>query len=263
MSIYINSYDAISEKNTPYQSQMHSHDFYEIYCFLEGDAEYCVEGRRYALHPGDMVLLRKGEVHKVALLSSRRYHRIGVHFDLGNASELPQSEDLLTPFLNRPSGKFNHYPAAIFPDNHRIHYLQQIVKNEKQGIYYLLPLLCELTDAFPILQRSELFAEKDTAAPIMKYINQNLTEKITLENLSQKFHISQTHLNRLFRQSASTTVWEYITIKRLFLAQEMLKKGQSPTTVYMHCGFQEYSTFYRSYKRYFGIYPSKQVKASG
>lgn len=258
MDIYINSYEAISDKNTPYQSQMHSHDFYEIYCFLEGDAEYCVEGRRYALHPGDMVLLRKGEVHKVELLSPQRYHRIGVHFDLGNSSELMRSEHLLAPFLKRPSGKFNHYPAAIFSDNHRLHYLRQIVKNEKQGIYYLLPLLCELAEAFPILQQSELFAEKDTAAPIMKYINQNLTERMTLEILSQKFHISQTHLNRLFRQSASTTVWEYITIKRLFLAREMLENGQSPTVVYMQCGFQEYSTFYRAYKRYFGVSPSKR-----
>lgn len=256
MDIYINSYEATSEASAPYQPHMHSHDLYEIYCFLEGDAEYCVEGRRYALRPGDMVLLRKGEVHQVAMLSSQRYRRIGVHFDFGNCSELPQSEHLLTPFLNRPSGKFNHYPAAIFPDDHRLHYLQQIVKNEEQGIYYLLPLLCELADAFPILQSSELFAEKDTAAPIMKYIKQHLTEKLTLETLSQKFHISQTHLNRLFRQSASTTVWEYITIKRLFLAREMLENGQSPTAVYMHCGFQEYSTFYRAYKRHFGVSPS-------
>ena len=123
---------------------------------------------------------------------------------------------------------------------------------------YLLPLLCELADAFPVLQQSELYAQKDPAAPIMKYINRNLSEKLSLEILSQQFFISQTHLNRLFRKSANISVYEYITIKRLFMAQDLLAKGHTPNEVYSTCGFQEYSTFYRAYKRHFGVSPSKQ-----
>lgn len=257
MDNYIDGYDTVTEENVSFTSDMHSHDFYEIYCFLSGNAQYCVEGRRYALAPGDILLLTKGEVHRVELHSQERYCRLGVHFDL---RDIPGDIDLghlLSPFHNRPLGKYNHYPAHLFANEIWIHYLRQIAhaKNSGVSVCYLLPLLCELANAFPALQQAALYAEKDSAAPIMKYINRNLSEKLTLESLSQKFFISQTHLNRLFRKSAGTTVWEYITIKRLFMAQDLLSKGHTPYKVYSICGFQEYSTFYRAYKRHFGVSP--------
>ena len=36
---------------------MHMHDNYEIYSFLSGDAEYYVEGSRYPLKSGDIILI--------------------------------------------------------------------------------------------------------------------------------------------------------------------------------------------------------------
>lgn len=42
------------------------------------------------------------------------------------------------------------------------------------------------------------------------------------------------------------------------MAQDLLAKGHTPNEVYSTCGFQEYSTFYRAYKRHFGVSPSKQ-----
>lgn len=259
MKLHIDGYDLITEKNHAFEAKMHSHNYYEIYCFLSGDAEYCVEGRHYSLTPGDVLLLTKGEVHRVELHSPEQYCRIGVHFDLGDIPKEIDLNHLLSPFRDRPLGKFNHYPAHLFAKDSWIHYLRQIAHIKEAGVSvcYLLPLLCELADAFLILQQSELYAEKDPAAPIMKYINRNLSEKLTLEILSQKFFLSKTHLNRLFRKSAGITVWEYITIKRLFMAQDLLNKGCTPHEVYSSCGFQEYSTFFRAYKRYFGVSPNK------
>ena len=37
--------------------------------------------------------------------------------------------------------------------------------------------------------------------------------------------MSQTHLNRIFRAATGTTVWQYITIKRLYFAKELLEQG--------------------------------------
>lgn len=259
MENFIDGYEVVTEENVSFTTDMHSHEYYEIYCFLSGNAQYCVEGRRYDLAPGDILLLTKGEIHRVELHSQERYHRIGVHFNLHNVSSDIDLGYLLSPFHNRPIGKFNHYPARLFANEIWIHYLHQIVhpNNAAVSVCYLLPLLCELANAFSILQQAEIYAEKDSAAPIMKYINRNLSQKLSLEILSQKFYISQTHLNRLFRKSVGTTVWEYITIKRLFMAQDLLSKGYTPYEIYSTCGFQEYSTFYRAYKRHFGVSPSK------
>lgn len=261
MDIVISPHYGFSDINQVYQATMHTHERYEIYCFLEGKAQYCVEGRRYDLSPGDLMVMRKGEVHMVDVDCSKPYRRIGVHFNIDSQVQLPLKQ-LHSPFQDRPAGKFNHYPARLFPDNRWEFYLQKMYAERGQdtAICHLLPLLCELKEQFILLQSSDLTAEKDPAAPIMKYINAHLTDDLSLEGLSRQFYTSQTHLNRLFRKSVGTTVWKYVTIKRLFLARELLNKGVRATQVYAQCGFADYSTFFRAYKQFFGAAPSADCK---
>ena len=89
----------------------------------------------------------------------------------------------------------------------------------------------------------------------MGYINRHLTEELSLSMLAERFNISKSYLNELFRKSAGTTVWNYIVVKRLFTARERIMAGETPTSVFADCGFQDYTTFYRAYKQHFGISP--------
>ena len=82
-----------------------------------------------------------------------------------------------------------------------------------------------------------------------------VAEELSLEELSSRFYLSQTHLNRIFRASTGTTVWQYITIKRLYFAKELLETGKKPTEVAPLCGFKDYTTFFRAYKKLFGFAP--------
>ncbi|MBQ1265091.1 MAG: helix-turn-helix transcriptional regulator [Oscillospiraceae bacterium] len=259
---HIEAYHGITEEAGTVHSQMHSHPFYEIYCFLDGNAEYCVEGRRYQLSKGDLMLMRCGEVHHYELSNCSRYERMGVHFDLPEDDTLFDRAHLLAAFDDRAAGKLNHYPAAAFEGSLWEFYLRKITqaKDKRQALCYLLPRLMELADDFLRLQELPSAAERDPAAPIMKYISQNLQQKLSLEQLCAQFYISKTHLNRLMRQSTGTTVWEYITVKRLFLAREKIMAGERPTEVYAACGFSDYTTFYRAYKQHFGVSPSGREK---
>ena len=45
--------------------QLHNHDEYELLLFLEGDATYVVEEKSYTLEPGDIILIRKHEMHRI------------------------------------------------------------------------------------------------------------------------------------------------------------------------------------------------------
>lgn len=258
--LHVEGYHMITDNPGPIHSQMRSHEYYEIYCFLAGDAEYCVEGRRYFLQPGDLILLCKGEVHHYELNSRGTYERIGVHFDLPDLQDTFNKAHLLSPFLNRSSGSFNHYPAQLFPNRQWLFYLQKIsqAQNRMDALCYLLPLLMDIAECFPVLQKSPPVAERDPASPIIKYINQNLSEDLSLDKLCHQFFVSKTHINRLFRQATGTTVWDYITVKRLFLAREKIQAGANPSIIFSECGFRDYSTFFRAYKNHFGYSPSSQ-----
>ena len=47
------------ENSLSHKVMLHSHHEYEIYMFLEGDCYYVVDGRRYELSKGDIIIIRK------------------------------------------------------------------------------------------------------------------------------------------------------------------------------------------------------------
>ncbi|MBO5783869.1 MAG: helix-turn-helix transcriptional regulator, partial [Clostridia bacterium] len=55
-----------------------------------------------------------------------------------------------------------------------------------------------------------------------------------------------------------STVWEYVTIKRLIRAREIIGAGTSPTEAAGACGFNDYSAFYRASRRQFGHSPREK-----
>lgn len=256
MDIFIENMHNCSENPTQGDYPMHIHNgSHEIYCFLSGDAGYSVEGNRYQLSRGDLMLMRKGEVHHLILKSDARYERMVINFDIPQDMDL--SGKLLAAFNDRSLGKYNHYPASMFPDNQWMYYLNKICSYDdpQQKLCYLLPLLNDLADCFEAVKNSDYHSEKDRAASVIKYINNHLSEDLSLDSLSAHFYLSKTHLNRIFKQSTGTTVWDYITVKRLFMARELINAGETPTKVYPRCGFLDYTTFYRAYKQHFGVSP--------
>ncbi len=91
---------------------------------------------------------------------------------------------------------------------------------------------------------------------MLSYIDSHLgAEKLSSALLSKKFYMSETELNRSFKKSTGLPVGKYINIKRLILARELLKKGMPANEVSLRCGFNDYSTFFRAYKKQFGANP--------
>ena len=250
-------YFHIAHKKTAQPAQsgfaMHTHDYYEILYFLSGDADYAVEGNVYRLHSGDMLIVRKAEAHRLVLRSDAPYERIVLNFDTDD-------EGLLQVFDRRPLGRHNLYKSAEIPEGRWRYYLEQICryKDDVRREYYLLPLLNELNEHG--VPESE--GIRDRAQEIIAYINGHLGDRLSLDDICGRFYISKTHLNRIFQKSTGTTVWNYITVKRLFLARELISQGGKPTDVYAGAGFSDYTAFFRAYKKQFHE-PPKAQKQSG
>lgn len=236
---------------------MHTHNDYEIFCFISGNADYTVEGGYYRLSPGDLMLMRKGEAHHIIIKSDAVYERMVVNFDLDNTECFGLRAELLAAFEDRPLGEFNHYRASLFPHNNWMHYIKKIlsVEDENHRMLYLLSLLEEISEHSKSLKEESSGDNSAVVSSIIRYINRHITDELSLELLSERFFISKTHLNRIFRNFTGTTVWDYITAKRLFLSRELIKSGIPSTEVFKRCGFQDYSSFFRAYKKRFGVSP--------
>lgn len=238
---------------------MHTHDGYEAYCFLSGKAKYFVEGTIYPLRPGDILIMKKAESHTLLLLKDQPYERIAIHFSTD--AIVGENKDKLLSYLNdRPLGKNNRFPAAIFREKNWLYYLNSVCEsdNEETRKLYLTVLLTELcASASDIRPDNEV---RDNISEVIAYINSHLSDDLSLDSICSVFHTSRSHTNRKFRQMTGSSMWEYIKRKRLLMAKELLLGGKNPCRVYEKCGFSEYSSFYRAYKAEFGVSPKDDHK---
>ena len=81
---------------------------------------------------------------------------------------------------------------------------------------------------------------------------------MSLELICNELFITKSYLNKLFNLYLKMSPGKYIASKRLSAAQKEIRAGVNPTEVFAKVGFGEYSTFYRSYRAYFGYPPSEE-----
>ena len=253
-SIYLDARRTLTENPSLDDFHMHTHDFYEIYCFISGNAKYYVEGNIYNLKSGDILFIKKSEAHTLQLTSEADYERAVVNFN-ADAVINEETQTILSAFDGLPLGKGNRFPFSQFKNKHWHHYIDKMLSSDNEEIkrLYLSVLINEMFECSA--EALTLPTVQDTSSDIIAYLNQNITAPMTLESICNKFYISKSQLNRKFKRMTGSTVWEYITAKRLILAKDLLQHGESPTTVYTKCGFNDYTTFYRAYKAKFSVSP--------
>lgn len=92
---------------------------------------------------------------------------------------------------------------------------------------------------------------------IIHYINENLASDLTIETLSDKFFLSKYHMMRKFKEETGYSMHQYILEKRILAARNLILEGSAATVASVECGFKDYSTFSRAYKKLLGRLPSE------
>ncbi len=240
---------------------IHTHTNVELLYFVSGKGTYYVEGSKYPLSPGDLLLVRPGEAHFVEPDLSQDYDRIVLNFDPTLFSALDPEEALLHPFVQREAGKHNRYTAAHFDTHQYQKYLFDMFQCENDRLSLLANLILLLREIDTAFLRVDLDSVSPNAVEyeIIRYINQNLHREISIQELSEQFFLSRAQLCLRFKNAIGTSVGKYITIKRLMLARQQIRQGEKPTDVFSACGYQDYSTFYRAYIRLFGHSPKQEA----
>ena len=102
------------------------------------------------------------------------------------------------------------------------------------------------------------FTENPAFKRLIEYVDENFTQKLNLEQISDQFGFSKNYVCHLFKKHFNTTFSLYLTGKRMELAKKHLSdKSLSVTEVAYLCGYRDYHSFYRVYKNYFGCSPKE------
>lgn len=239
---------------------MHTHDEVEIYMLISGHGIFHIEGTAYPLSPGDVLVMRPAESHYFELTAEAPYERAVINFNMEAFRSIDPEGTLTKALTERDAGKQNQYKAFAFNGGSSYVHWQTMMNDQGDAyINLLVGLMGLLREIYGIFYRQEkMDNSKDLLEyRLVQYINSHIAEPITLDQICDHFFISKAQLCRLFRKTTATTVWQYITVKRLVLARQLLEEGGNPTRIYNQCGFRDYSTFYRAYLKHYGCPPAQ------
>lgn len=243
----------------------HYHDFHKLLLFLGGNVTYHVEGRSYALKPYDLVFVGAGEVHCPSVSEDADYERIIIYISPEYAATAGRSDDLSHCFRQAAQQHSNVLRPDNVPENRILSVLKELQRTYQMPDYadelYRNTLFLEL---MILLNRSALRRDlpflEDTHANekilgILAYINEHLTEELSIEALCEHFFLSRYYLMHTFKTETGYTIGNYIATKRLLHARELILSGTPITEACFACGFRNYSTFSRAYKKQFSTSP--------
>ena len=243
----------------------HFHAFHKIYICLSGSAGYAVEGQSYRLEPGDVVLVPKGAIHRPEMRGQTACERIIVYISPDFLQRIGGQWDLETCFT-QAHAQFSYVLRSRGHLDRMMQLLQSLENSQaeegfgidllRQSIFlqFLIRLTQSMTDHQFRYVHSANCDEKIVS--ILQYLNQHLAEPLSIDRLSEQFFVSKYHMMRRFKAETGYTIHGYLTEKRLMLAREQLAAGVSPGEACQRCGFGDYSTFSRAYKKRFGCPPT-------
>ncbi len=254
--------------------QVHHHGFYEVYCFLDGDVEYWVEGSIYRLKKGDLLLINPMELHKPILKShSKNYERIVLWIDKNYLESLSENnEDLTKCFdVSDPDHK-NLLRPDEFERPKIIARLNELIRefygnsycNKLYAYGIFLQLMVEI-NRMSVLQKDNLKQKKEISplvSAVLNYVGEHLSEELSLEKIAGRFFVSKYHLSHEFTNAVGIGLCRYITLKRLVTARQMIVDGKGAGEASTLCGFKDYTNFFRAFKAEYGISPSGAQKAN-
>lgn len=205
---------------------MHNHALYEIIFCVSGDAKYIVEGERYTVTDGSMLIIKPIIPHKLIMRSNRPFERHILYVShVANTSAINQmlTRSLQTDQYER-AGSFFIPPEDI--GSIRIYFdsLSRACQNDSET-GQLPPVFAQAIVAEFILQIKEKHPEhmsvgnSKTVDKLLLYLSSHFTEKITLGAIAEYFHISQDYCNRIFHKATGMTVMQYVIYSRVIFAR--------------------------------------------
>lgn len=240
----------------------HYHDFHKIIVFISGKVTYHIEGKAYHLKPRDILLVSQGAIHKPEIDPSVPYERY-----IFWIRDTLSCQELNTCFQKANDRSFNLVRADsslqerlkdLLPE------IEQTLQNKYFGDTVLRDALFTQFMIYinRIFLRTSSSPDKKTYSSdtqveqLLKYINRNLSENLSIDQLANRFFFSKYHMMRKFKNETGYTIHNYITSKRLLMARSLISQGMPIMKAAQASGFHDYTTFVRAYKKQFGKAPS-------
>ena len=254
--------------------EFHYHDFNKIIIFLSGEVTYIIEGKSYKLKPWDILLVGKNDLHLPIISSTTPYVRMILWLNpLFLEGHNKNNCDLLSCFQLASERKLNLIRLSSKHINSLKQNLADLEEEIQDNAFGSTILRNALFLQF-MVKINRLFLGMDTnkniddikydarIEDILSLINSNLDKDLSIGMISKAFYLNKYYLMHLFKEETGYTLYSYILKKRVIKASDLIKRGMQAGEVCALCGFGDYSSFVRAFKKEFGLSPKQYYKSN-
>ena len=245
----------------------HYHDFDKIVLLLSGRVSYTVEGKRYFMKPGDILLVQHNMIHKPDIDPKLPYERMILWIDKDHLKHIGGSSADLSACFSLAHERSFHLlrtdragQKALLTLFQRLEEADQSRESGHELLRdtYFLQLMLALSRESERDRSDELretYRYDPKIEDIMRYIETHPAEDLSVEALSGRYYLSRYYLMHRFKEVSGYTLHQYVNQKRLQYACELIHSGESIMKAAELAGFQEYSTFLRVFRNSYHISP--------
>ena len=243
----------------------HSHSFYEvILCCACEDVQYLLGSQRYRIQKGDVLLIPPGVSHCPLFPETmhRPYERIVVWINAELLQRIHQRPEMAydrerwnSHYLLRTAGtRWENTIAEAFQ--------RGCTESEKrypgwEGVLYgnttmLIALLNRMMHMNPEHPDSEQDGLLDA---LLHYVENHLTEKISVTTAARHLLVSESTVTHLCSRQLGVSFYQYVIRQRLVVAKQYMQENVPLGQIWELAGFSDYSTFYRAFRKEYGLPP--------
>lgn len=255
-------------KNSVDAQTAHSHAYFQIYYVLQGSLVHMTENRVSHLTKGDAFIIPPGKTHSICELKDALFYTFS--FTKESLETNYKALLIVTQFLQDLSNQ-DQVHARISIKNDNLLFVETLLEkmyqefDEKQ-IGYIDAIRAYATALLTILARYH-FENAPLTIPnannrarilsCMEFIDTNFAESLTLSDMAKWSAISKSEFCRQFLDLSGMTFQNYLHSARIKHASTLIRKNYSISSIYSLCGYNDFSTFYRNFKKIMGCSPSK------
>ncbi len=254
---------------------LHSHGYFQIYYVKSGRVTHHLSYASAELRPGDVFIIPPDLPHYIeASAEGLRFY--SVSFMPRLAEEISSGNKLVGDFLHClcelsadrvPPSLTLREDDIIFADA-LIEKILQEFSGDKAGKEALIAsalglLLSVFARAYLEDRETDVRLKSDREAILwaLAYVDNHIAEPITLSEMAKRTAMSRTVFCSAFQAVTGESFKRYLNRQRILCAARLIKKGESVTAAARLSGYPDFSTFYRNFKRVFGISPAEYKKA--
>ncbi|MDO4615924.1 MAG: AraC family transcriptional regulator [Lachnospiraceae bacterium] len=245
-----------------HSQMLHRHeDVLELLYVMKGAGVYIVDGRKYPIGEGNLIICNQGVVHGEPKLQSPNsltsYCCVLRGLCLPNMKENCLVEEGKNPVLyfSEDRDAVEHMFLALDTldqGNEETKTVCEILSDAILNLVYMR--LCQRQEPNELTHTNN----EEFIQSIMDYMDEHYHEPITLQDLGDAFFISQYHLAHIFKDETGVSPMKYILYRKIGESQKLLMNTElSVGEIGFELGFNDNSHFSTTFKKYIGMTPSQ------